>query len=214
MSENWEILLKLAHQFLMSSGIPGDRWTMGGGTVLMLHYNHRVSRDIDIFFNDAQYITFLTPRINDAVAGYTEDYDEQSNFLKLKFSEGEIDYIVAPSLTGSTPEILDIAGISVRTDTPEEIVIKKMFYRAESLKVRDILDIAVTVRHKKQEMMDNLRIFSSKLEIISDRLKLINKNYFELVKALEVIDHELLLTAPSIVETFIKDCMSEIRGDL
>lgn len=181
---------------------------MGGGTVLMLHYNHRVSRDIDIFFNDAQYITYLTPRINDAVAKYTEDYDEQSNFLKLKFGDGEIDYIVAPALTSSKPVILNIEGITVKTDTPEEIVIKRMFYRAETLKVRDILDIAVTARDKKQELLDNSRIFSGKLEIISERLNLISKDYHKLVKTLEVIDHELLLIAPSIVEAFIKECMN------
>jgi len=37
-------------------------WTFGGGTVLMLRYQHRLSKDIDIFVPDPQYLGFVTPR--------------------------------------------------------------------------------------------------------------------------------------------------------
>jgi len=33
-------------------GINNPFWTFGGGTVLMLRYHHRVSKDIDIFVPD------------------------------------------------------------------------------------------------------------------------------------------------------------------
>ena len=43
-------------------------WTFGGGTVLMLRYQHRMSKDIDIFVPDPQYLGFLTPRLSDVAA--------------------------------------------------------------------------------------------------------------------------------------------------
>ena len=33
-------------------------WTFGGGTVLMLRYQHRRSKDIDIFVPDPQYLGY------------------------------------------------------------------------------------------------------------------------------------------------------------
>ncbi len=33
-----------------------DRWTLGGGTALMLQIDHRESQDIDIFLSDPQLL--------------------------------------------------------------------------------------------------------------------------------------------------------------
>jgi len=44
------------------------------------------------------------------VEKYTNDYDEQSNFIKLKFGNGEIDFIVAPNLTDRNPIRLNVEG--------------------------------------------------------------------------------------------------------
>ena len=43
-------------------------WTFGGGTVLMLRYGHRLSKDIDIFVPDPQYLGFVNPRISDVAS--------------------------------------------------------------------------------------------------------------------------------------------------
>lgn len=205
--KDWKDLFKLACLFLESADIPEDRWTMGGGTVLMLHYHHRISKDIDIFFSDAQYLTCLTPRLNDTVERYIKDYNEQSNFIKLKFDTAEIDFIVAPNLTGEPTIMLDIEGVSVRTDPPVEIVIKKMFYRAESLKTRDIIDIAVVVKNSKLQLLKYLDIYAGKVETLIERLNLIKSNYQEGIKHLEILDEELALTAPSVVESFLQECL-------
>jgi hypothetical protein len=63
--KDWKDLLKFADFFLKSVSISSDEWTLGEGTALMLYYKHRLSRDIDIFFNNAQFILLLTPRLND-----------------------------------------------------------------------------------------------------------------------------------------------------
>jgi Nucleotidyl transferase AbiEii toxin, Type IV TA system len=40
-------------------------WTFGGGTALMLRYEHRYSKDIDIFVPDPQYLGFVTPGLSE-----------------------------------------------------------------------------------------------------------------------------------------------------
>lgn len=77
---------------------------LGGGTRLMLSLNHRISHDIDLFFTDAQWIGYLTPRLNDYVEALAGDYDEAADYLKLRFPEGEIDFIVRTRLLNLPPE--------------------------------------------------------------------------------------------------------------
>ncbi len=43
-------------------------WTWGGGTVLMLRHQHRLSWDVDLFLNDPQLLSYLSPRLNDDIA--------------------------------------------------------------------------------------------------------------------------------------------------
>ncbi|MEC4683337.1 MAG: hypothetical protein VST70_06645 [Nitrospirota bacterium] len=77
---------------------------LGDGTRLMLELSHRISRDIDLFIRDPQWIGLISPRLNDKVGDLVQGYEEDATFLKLKFFEGEIDFIVRMSLTGLAPE--------------------------------------------------------------------------------------------------------------
>lgn len=99
----WEKLfpraLQLIDEISTYGGIADPFWTLGGGTVLMFRYNHRLSKDIDIFVPDPQYLGFVTPRLSDAAADLTQDYTEQpGSFVKLQFEEGEVDFVAAPNL--------------------------------------------------------------------------------------------------------------------
>jgi hypothetical protein len=63
----WEVLLARALEIIDSlgaSGITLEDWSFGGGTVLMLRHRHRISKDVDIFVSDPQYLAYLTPRLN------------------------------------------------------------------------------------------------------------------------------------------------------
>jgi hypothetical protein len=84
----------------------------------MLLYEHRRSRDIDIFLRDPQYLTALSPRLNDHTEALTGRYVEQSNFLKLIFDGGEVDFIVAPSLTTDPYMIKTVLGTETKVETP------------------------------------------------------------------------------------------------
>ena len=63
--ENSKILLDHAIYALSSTSIASNQWSIGGGTVLANYFNHRISKDIDVFINDAQCLTELSPRVND-----------------------------------------------------------------------------------------------------------------------------------------------------
>lgn len=108
-------------------GTPDPFWTFGGGTVLMFRYQHRLSKDIDIFFPDPQYLGFVTPRLSDIAAKVSSQYVEHQNaYVKLIRAEGEIDFVVSPNLTETPFEIWNIGGIAVKVETAAEIIAKKL----------------------------------------------------------------------------------------
>lgn len=98
----WQTLL--AHAFTLVDeierhGISNPFWTFGGGTVLMLRHHHRMSKDIDIFVPDPQYLGFVSPRLSDAAERVSVDYVEGPGYVKLLRPEGEIDFVASPNLT-------------------------------------------------------------------------------------------------------------------
>ncbi len=132
---------------LAARGIGAPELTLGGGTVLMMRYRHRLSKDIDLFMHDAQWLGLLTPRLNDRAAALTRDYSEQANSLKLAFADGDVDFIVAGDVTGVRPSAtLDFDGRQIALESSEEILAKKLYFRAALLKPRDVFDLVATHR--------------------------------------------------------------------
>lgn len=111
---------------------------LGGGTRLMLSLNHRLSHDVDLFFTDAQWIGYLTPRLNDYVETLAGDYDEAADYLKLRFPEGEIDFIVRTRLLNLPPE--SEPDTTFLLDPVPEVLAKKLFFRGATLTARDLFD--------------------------------------------------------------------------
>jgi len=141
----WEGLLSTALVILddlEARGVGAPEIAMGGGAALMMRMHHRLSKDIDLFLHDAQWLARLTPRLNDRVAGMVLDYAEQANSVKLVLAQGDIDFVVAGSVTGVAPqEMLDFRGRRIMLEAMEEILAKKLFFRAASLKPRDVFDL-------------------------------------------------------------------------
>lgn len=143
----WQALFRRALAILDSAcaaGMPDD-WSFGGGTVLMLDYHHRFSKDVDIFVPDPQYLGFLTPRLNDRAEAGTHGYDEQSNALKIYYAEGEVDFVAAGPVSAAPYALREILGRPVRVETPLEIVAKKLTFRAADFKARDLFDLALVL---------------------------------------------------------------------
>jgi Nucleotidyl transferase AbiEii toxin, Type IV TA system len=71
------------------------------------------------------------------------DYEgDGAKFLKLTFGFGEIDFIVAQTLTSSPTIEATVDGQSVLLETIPEIIAKKIYHRGANIKPRDIFDIA------------------------------------------------------------------------
>jgi len=153
----WEALLPRALRLLDEIGVHGGIgdpfWTWGGGTVLMLRYRHRLSKDIDIFVPDPQYLGFVTPRLSDAAAELTEDYTEMAgSFVKLQFEEGEVDFVAAPNLLDDAWETWEIGGRRVRVETAAEVIAKKMYHRGNRVMARDLFDLALVIDKEPAEL--------------------------------------------------------------
>jgi hypothetical protein len=118
-------------------------WTFGGGTVLALRHQHRFSKDIDIFVPDPQYLGYLSPRLSDAAAKGDPDYEEGAEFIKLRYPEGEVDFVAGTCLTMPGVEAAVVNGRAVQLETDLEIVAKKPYFRGPQLKARDLFDLAM-----------------------------------------------------------------------
>ena len=169
----WEVLWPRAMACIASleGHFPAPDWTFGGGTALMFLYGHRRSRDIDIFLRDPRYLTALSPRLNDHTEALTGRYVEQSNFLKLIFDGGEVNFIVAPTLTADPYRIKTVLGTETKVETPVEIVAKKVFYRPEEFSLRDVFDFAFVLDEDPRAIRDNLEVLTAKSDVLSLRLE-------------------------------------------
>ena len=155
----WEALFRKALRAIDSAD-PGvfrpENWSFGGGTVLMRRYHHRLSKDIDIFVPDPQYLGYLSPRLNDTVSELTSNYNEQTTFLKLYFDEGEIDFIVSRPLTTRPTLVETIFDRPIRVDTSAEILAKKLNYRGSEFAARDIFDFSL-IAEKERDAIEKAR---------------------------------------------------------
>jgi hypothetical protein len=105
----------------------------------MIFADHRLSRDIDVFIDDPQYLALLSPETTDVWK--CSAWDRAAHYLKLKYPEGEIDFIVSAPISSLPPieKQIDLTGIrkgskpTIRLDPPAEIALKKLHYRATML---------------------------------------------------------------------------------
>jgi Nucleotidyl transferase AbiEii toxin, Type IV TA system len=125
----------------LESQVAQAHWTFGGGTVLMLRIGHRLSKDIDLFVPDPQYLGYVNPRLSDVAEAVSAEYEENAEFLKFYLPEGEIDIVVGTPLTDSPFEAVSYAGREILFETNAEIIAKKMWNRGDQGKARDLFDL-------------------------------------------------------------------------
>lgn len=151
----WQTLL--AHAFTLVDeidrrGISDPFWTFGGGTVLMLRHGHRLSKDIDIFVPDPQYLGFVSPRLSDAAERVSVDYVEGPGYVKLLRPEGEIDFVASPNLTAQPYDEWTLLGRTVKVETAAEIVAKKLWHRGDRATARDLFDLSLVIDREPEAL--------------------------------------------------------------
>jgi len=129
-------------------GVSDPFWTFGGGTVLMLRYQHRHSKDVDIFVPDPQYLGYVSPRLSEVAEEISPDYVEGAGYVKLIRPEGEIDFVASSSLTPSPFETWKLLGRPVRVETAAEIVAKKRWHRGDQAAARDLFDLSLVIERE------------------------------------------------------------------
>jgi len=189
----WETLFQRALELIDAANADDARltdWSFGGGTVLMRRYQHRFSKDIDIFVPDPQYLGFFNPRINSKAESLTAHYLEQSGFVKLYFPEGEIDFVASGPLTANPTVTEELFGHAVSVETSTEIIAKKIWHRGVEFTARDIFDLAM-VSEKEPAALAQIRpILQDRKQVVLDRIAQHHVALRETFAALEILDYQ------------------------
>ena len=184
---DWETLFRHAMQIVEAAGAPGSRlrdWSFGGGTVLMRRFRHRVSKDVDIFVPDPQYLGYVSPRLNDTAESLTSRYLETAISVKLYFPEGEIDFIASAPLTEKPTAEETVLGRRVDVETTAEIIAKKVWHRGRDFTARDLFDLALVATEDPGALQPIAAILRERREAIRKRIasgeKALRKTFAEL----------------------------------
>lgn len=151
----WQTLLQQAFTLvdeIARCGISNPFWTFGGGTVLMLRHGHRLSKDIDIFVPDPQYLGYVSPRLSDVAERVSVDYVEGPGYVKLLRPEGEIDFVASPNLTTQPYDEWTLLGRRVKVETASEIVAKKLWHRGDQATARDLFDLSLVIEREPEAL--------------------------------------------------------------
>lgn len=147
--QTWSQILKAAYRLfddLENKGFPDPPFSLGGGTVLMFRFRHRLSKDIDFFSYDAQWLPLLSPRLNESAAAMASSYVEQANTVKLILPQGDIDFVIAGDVAiPVVREKTTLEGRDILLDPTSEILAKKLFYRPASFTPRDVYDVSAAI---------------------------------------------------------------------
>jgi Nucleotidyl transferase AbiEii toxin, Type IV TA system len=187
----WQGLIEHAFRLIDDLGRQGNQapvWTFGGGTVLMLRFQHRRSKDIDIFVPDPQYLGYLSPRLNDVAAEVSADYVEGAGYLKLIRPEGEIDFVAAPNLTAAPFDVWRIKRRLVRVETAAEIIAKKLWHRGDIASARDLFDLSLVIEREPESLRAASRFLVRHRQAFIDQLvsrSAVLQSQFEAIDALK-----------------------------
>lgn len=168
----WKSGLPHVFKALDCARLSHDIFVMGGGTTLMYFFNHRLSKDIDVFLDNPQHLNFFLPSLNGYLENIASDYSHLSNFIKIKLENHEIDFIVAKNITGIKPEAEIIDSYRVPMDRPIEIIAKKIFYRHESFTIRDVFDLAMVYNSDAPALVSSLSVIDENIfESLAKRIR-------------------------------------------
>jgi hypothetical protein len=106
---------------------------------------------------------------------------------QLKYPEGEIDFIVAATISDLSSAAKDVdltdtpigRTVAIRVESPVEIALKKIHYRATMLKPRDIFDIAIVDAIDHDHLVAGLHAIADRKDDLLRRLTAIHPDFLE-----------------------------------
>ena len=227
-----EKMLLIAIKMIEKSNVKSP-CTFGGGTALSAYYwQHRFSTDIDMFIHtqgNEKPLDLIRPLLRDSeikkqlkAIGYDDSLKESGisfpgHYLEISINAHEkIQFFESRGYTSNPYSLSTVLGQRVLIESVDEIIAKKIFYRADKANARDIFDIALAV-HKDpisiKRILDGSRVKLSHIgtlvnalkQIIKDRaaqelyeidIKLMNpiENYFKLAIQAPIYLYDYLYT--------------------
>lgn len=159
--------------------------TLGGGTALASYYwNHRYSTDIDIFIYDEEDKKHLVKESNwsEEVKTTMESIGYEGNFRSHPiYSEIVIDedckiqFFDVVKKSHNPYQKVNLWGHELLIDTVEEIIAKKIYYRADKGNSRDLFDIAIAF-HKKPDILTKTLLKKDKVITLFETVSNIYRN--------------------------------------
>ena len=209
----WESLLQkaltLVDEISKHGGVSDPFFTFGGGTVPMLRYRHRISKDIAFFVSDPQALGYATPRLSDVADALCDSqYTEASNFVKLHLDEGEIDFVASPNLLPNEHafETWELCQRPVRVETAAEIVAKKMYHRGNQGTARDLFDLSMVVEREPNALQHVRPFMYRHLDALADALDAPPLAMKERFASIEMLNYTPTFDqAVSVVRTFFAE---------
>ena len=125
----------------------GQRWRLGGGTLLAARWAHRKSTDVDIFLPENSGIAALDPRwnprfTNGMSALGASRIEVQDRSLKFSFPMGRIEITQLGPTPNLPPELAVVEGREIAAYSNGQILTGKLYGRGKRLPPRDLFDIA------------------------------------------------------------------------
>jgi len=177
-------MLLAANKLLESKEIL-DVAALGGGTALSAYYwNHRYSTDIDIFVHSNTDISLiLRPKEwNESFLkvlkelGYNGDCKVHPVYTEIVIKDSyKIQFFSVEDKTKNPYEVVDLWGERVQVESVEEIIAKKIFYRAHKGNARDLFDIAIAL-HKEHSLFSQLFIPIEKFQALYETVSKIKES--------------------------------------
>ncbi|GHQ25006.1 hypothetical protein JP0061_02530 [Helicobacter pylori] len=170
----------------LNLGLNPSNIKFGGGTALSMYYfQHRLSFDIDLFVNDAQYLGFFSPKlwIDDCSHFDSAKYIDQHNHIGITNKDNiKIDILIDyASNEGYIDDSKKIFAFDIYIESLENIIAKKITFRKTDNKTRDIFDIAVAL-HNDSNLFDKLlnaqKISKQDLLTLQNSLQELNKEKY------------------------------------
>jgi len=140
--------------------------SLGGGTALASYYwNHRYSTDIDIFIYDTNKYQLLkesnwSPKVKTAMKriGYEGNFRNHPIYSEIVISDdSKIQFFEVIKKSEVPYQKVHLWGNELLIDTVEEIIAKKIHYRANKGNSRDLFDIAIAF-HKEPDILMRMKL--------------------------------------------------------
>ena len=173
--------MMIAANYLLKKHGLSDVSALGGGTALAAYYwKHRYSTDIDIFTHSEVDISLLfrPAKWDGNFKNIMKKLDYKESKVHPIYTEFTIkdnfkmQFLSTTDKTNNPYQLVRLWDMDILLESVEEIIAKKIYFRAHKGNARDLFDISIAI-HKDPSILNKLLIPNSKLEELQNTVETI-----------------------------------------